>query len=228
MTQRPEPFQSDVIKTPHGFLTGPQSERKQQDLVGGDMPTVWLKQVHSSDVLHVTRPFPDGERPEVDAMVTTTQDLKLAIVTADCAPVLMEDKTAGVIGAAHAGWRGAHGGVLEKTVHAMIALGATPSNIAAAIGPCIAQKSYEVDEGFRAQFRLEDAQFFANGKPGHFQFDLEGYCAMRLANAGVTRIDCLGVDTYARAEDFFSYRRATHQSAPTDGRQVSVIALSGG
>lgn len=228
MTHRPQPFQSDAIKAPHGFLTGPQSECKKLDLVGGDMPTVWLKQVHSPDVLHVTRPFAEAERPEVDAIVTATQGLKLAIVTADCAPVLLEDKTAGVIGAAHAGWRGAHGGVLENTVNAMIALGAAPKNIAAVIGPCIAQKSYEVDEGFRAQFQPEDEQFFASGKSGHFQFDLEGYCAKRLANAGVTRVDCLGIDTYANASDFFSYRRATHQSAPTNGRQVSLIALTGG
>ncbi|XUU61308.1 peptidoglycan editing factor PgeF [Erythrobacter sp. HA6-11] len=228
MAQRLEPFQSNAIKAAHGFLTGPQSARKALELVGGDMPTVWLKQVHSPDVLHVTRPFPEGERPEVDAMVTTTQGLKLAIVTADCAPVLLEDRSAGVIGAAHAGWRGAHGGVLENTVEAMVALGASTENITVAIGPCIAQKSYEVDEGFRAQFKPEDEQFFANGKRGHFQFDLEGYCAKRVALAGVARLDCLGVDTYSSVDELYSYRRATHKGAPTDGRQVSLIALSGG
>ncbi len=224
----PHLVQSDVIEAEHGFLTGPQSDRRELDRVGGDLPTVRLTQVHSPDVLHVEEPFPEQARPKADGMVTKARGLRLAIVTADCAPVLFEDKAAGVIGAAHAGWRGAHSGVLENTVAAMVELGASPENIAAAIGPCIAQDSYEVDEGFRAQFKPEDERFFAPGKPGHFQFDLEGYVAWRLAMVGVGLTDSLSIDTYANAADFHSFRRATHQGTPTDGRQVSLIALRQG
>ena len=222
----PHLIASDVLEAPHGFLTGPQSDRGELQRVGGDLPTVWLKQVHSADVVHVTEPFPDDARPQVDAMITATPGLRLAIVTADCAPVLLVDKEAGVIGAAHAGWRGAHGGVLENTVAAMVERGATPANITAAIGPCIAQESYEVDESFRAQFKSEDERFFSVGTPGHYQFDLEGYVAWRLAMAGVGLTDSLCIDTYANERNFHSYRRSTHQGAPTEGRQFSLIALS--
>src|SRR5690606_12149336 len=115
-----------------------------------------------------------------------------------------------VIGAAHAGWRGAHGGVIESVVAAMEALGARRGQIAAAIGPAIAQASYEVDDGFRASFASTDARFFAPGRPGHYQFDLEGYAATRLEQAGVGRITRLGLDTYAQESRFFSYRRSVH------------------
>lgn len=225
MAEWPHLIASDVLATPHGFLTGPQSDRRELDRVGGELPTVWLNQVHSARVETVSEPYLDDARPDADAMVTATPGLRLAIVTADCAPVLLEDRQAGVIGAAHAGWRGAHGGVLENTVAAMVELGATAANITAAIGPCIAQQSYEVDDGFRRQFPDEAAQFFRPGREGHYQFDLEGYAAWRLFLAGVGLTDRLCIDTYANEADFHSYRRSTHRGTRSDGRQVSLIAL---
>jgi YfiH family protein len=158
-------------------------------------------------------------------MVTDEPGMLLAIVTADCAPVLLADHEAGVIGAAHAGWRGAHAGVLENTVAAMTELGADPARIAAAIGPTIAQPSYEVDEAFRAQFTPDDERFFARGRPGHWQFDLPAYAAAHLSSAGVGRVERLSLDTYADAERFYSYRRATHEGKVTYGRQFSMISL---
>jgi YfiH family protein len=140
--------------------------------------------------------------------------------------VLLADREAGVIGAAHAGWRGAHGGVIESTVAAMERLGASRAGIAAAIGPAIAQPSYEVDSAFRDAFAELDGRFFAPGRdPGHWQFDLEGYVASRLLEAGVGAIDRLGLDTYLDDDRFFSYRRATHRGEPTYGRQFSLIGL---
>lgn len=159
-------------------------------------------------------------------MVTKETDIRLAIVTADCAPVLLHDADAGVIGAAHAGWRGAHGGVLENTVAAMETLGARPDRISAAIGPCIAQASYEVDDAFRAKFESAAHRFFEAGREGHWQFDLEGYAAWRLSLAGVEDIDRLSLDTYANESRFYSYRRSTHRAEPTDGRQFSAICLT--
>jgi YfiH family protein len=192
-------------------------------LPDGELATVY--QVHSPDVVEVHTPWPHEERPRADAMVTSRPGLLLGVVTADCAPVLLADRDAGVIGAAHAGWRGAHGGVLENTVAAMERLGARAERIAAAIGPAIAQASYEVDDRFRESFPPADERFFAPGRPGHRQFDLEGHAAARLAAAGVRTIDPLGLDTYPDAERFFSYRRATHRGEPTYGRQFSLIGL---
>lgn len=192
-------------------------------LPGAELATVY--QVHSPDVVEVHAPWPHEDRPRADAMVANRPGLLLGVVTADCAPVLLVDVEAGVIGAAHAGWRGAHGGVLENTVAAMERLGARADRIAAAIGPAIAQASYEVAASFRESFAEADGRFFAAGRPGHWQFDLEGYAAARLAAAGVRTIDPLSLDTYADAERFFSYRRATHRSEPTYGRQFSLIGL---
>ena len=161
-------------------------------------------------------------------MVTDRPGLLLGIVTADCAPVLLADQEAGIVGAAHAGWRGAFGGVLEATLEAMEALGAERGRIAAAIGPTIAQASYEVDEGFRERLVADDpanADLFEPGVPGHFQFDLPAYAARRLALAGVLTIDDLALDTYPDAARFFSYRRSTHQGEPDYGRQLSLIGL---
>jgi YfiH family protein len=188
-----------------------------------DLATVY--QVHSAEVVTVPRPWPERGRPRADAMVCDEPGMLLAIVTADCAPVLFADAEAGVIGAAHAGWRGAHGGVLENTVSAMCELGARRERIAAAIGPTIAQASYEVDEPFRARFEPADARFFAPGAAGRWQFDLPGYIEARLASAGVGRIDQLGLDTYGDPERFYSYRRATHHGEANYGRQFSLIAL---
>ena len=165
-------------------------------------------------------------RPIADALVTNTPDLVLGIVTADCAPVLFADKAAHVIGAAHAGWRGAHGGVLENTVAAMESLGARRDSISAGIGPTIAQGSYEVDRAFRQQFTEDDARFFAPGKAQHWQFDLPGYICARLAECGLEHVEDLSLDTYALENTYYSYRRATHCNAPNYGRQISMIALS--
>ena len=150
---------------------------------------VTVHQVHSPDVLHAVAPWPDDARPRADAMVTDRPGLALGILTADCAPVLLADAEAGVIGAAHAGWKGALAGVVEATVGAMERLGADRTRIAAAIGPCIARKSYEVDEGFFRRFAEADPEherFFAAGRrEGHHQFDLEGFVLSRLAAAGL-------------------------------------------
>ncbi|MGI8943979.1 MAG: peptidoglycan editing factor PgeF [Qipengyuania sp.] len=216
---------SPVMDVPHGFLTGPQSDEEAYGLVGGDVPSVFLDQIHSARVVSVREPFDENVSLQADGMVTDRGGVKLAIVTADCAPVLLADKGAGVIGAAHAGWRGAVGGVVENTVEAMVALGARAHHIVAAIGPCIHQKSYEVDDAMRAAFALGDRDFFAPGRPGHWQFDLPGYVSARLQCSGVDAVDVLPHDTYAEPDRFHSYRRATHSGTSTKGRQVSLIAL---
>lgn len=182
-------------------------------------------QVHSPDVVIVREAWSLDDRPRADALVTNRPGLLLGIVTADCAPILLADKAAGVVGAAHAGWRGAHDGVIASTIAAMEQLGAVPARICAAIGPCIAQASYEVDDTFRDQFGPESDGFFAPGKPGHYQFDLEAYVAHRLADSGIGAVEPLGLDTYADDARFFSYRRATHRGEDTYGRQISLIGL---
>ena len=192
-------------------------------LPGAALATVY--QVHSPDAVTVVRPWPHADRPRADAMATDRPGVLLGVVTADCAPVLLADLDAGVIGAAHAGWRGAHGGVLEAVVGEMTGLGANRERIVAAIGPAIAQASYEVDEPFRAHFSASDEEFFAPGRPGHWQFDLAGYAAARLTRAGVAKVDRLGLNTFAESERFFSYRRATHRGEPAYGRQISLIGL---
>uniref|UniRef100_UPI0035CBF990 peptidoglycan editing factor PgeF n=1 Tax=uncultured Sphingomonas sp. TaxID=158754 RepID=UPI0035CBF990 len=189
---------------------------------------VTLYQVHSADCVSVRAPFDARLRPRADALVTDRPGLALGILTADCAPVLLADMDAGVVGAAHAGWKGALGGVTDATVLAMEALGAKRERIAAAIGPCIARASYEVDSAFAQRFEGDDPaneRFFAEGRAGHFQFDLEAYVAHRLAAAGVTRVAMLGLDTYADEARFFSYRRATHRGEPGYGRQISLIGV---
>ncbi|MFM5908451.1 MAG: peptidoglycan editing factor PgeF [Novosphingobium sp.] len=195
-------------------------------LPGAGLATVY--QVHSPDCVVATQPWPIAERPRADALVTHRPGLLLGIVTADCAPVLFVDAAAGVIGAAHAGWKGAFTGVTDQTIAAMEALGARRERIAAAIGPCIAQASYEVDQGFVEGFASRDAaamRFFAEGRPGHWQFDLEGYVAGRLEAAQIGTIERLGLDTYAAEDRFYSYRRATHRGEATYGRQLSLIGL---
>lgn len=190
---------------------------------------VTVHQIHSPEVVYAEAPWPDDGRPRADAMVTDRPGLALGILTADCAPVLLADAEAGVIGAAHAGWKGALGGVVEATVAAMERLGAERSRIASAVGPCIARKSYEVDESFFRRFAENDPEnerFFAAGaREGHPLFDLEGFVLSRLAAAGLGRIEALGEDTYSQPDRFFSYRRATHRREPDYGRQVSLIAL---
>jgi len=193
-------------------------------LPGARLATVY--QVHSADCVEVAEPWPDAERPHADAMVTDRPGLVLGVVTADCAPVLLADAEAGVIGAAHAGWKGAAGGVTDATIAAMERLGARRARIAAAVGPCIAQPSYEVDNAFAERFGDVNARFFVPGKPGHFQFDLEGYVAARLESAGLAQVERLGLDTYPDTERFYSYRRATHRGEANYGRQISLIGLA--
>ena len=203
-----------------------ENRRRAAEAVCAGCDIVTVFQIHSAKVASVPRPWPDRDRPQADAMVSDEPGMLLGIITADCAPVLFADHDARVIGAAHAGWRGAHGGVLENTVDAMVDLGASRENIVAAIGPAIAQRSYEVDARFKAQFNQDDMRFFAEGREDHWQFDLPGYAGSRLERAGVRRIEQLGLDTYSAPDRFYSYRRATHEGHPTYGRQFSLIALS--
>jgi polyphenol oxidase len=188
---------------------------------------VTLHQVHSATAIPAGS-WPDDARPHADALVTDRPGLALGILTADCTPVLFADEKAGVVGAAHAGWKGAIGGVVEATVEAMEKLGAARANIIAAVGPTIARKSYEVDEAFFRRFVEADEgneRFFGGGRPERHQFDLEGFVVSRLAAAGLTRIEALGLDTYSDPDRFYSYRRATHRGEPDYGRQISLIAL---
>ena len=186
-----------------------------------------LQQVHSAEVVALSAP-PGEPRPQADALVTDRPGLLLGVLTADCAPVLLADAQAGVVGAAHAGWKGALGGITDATVTAMEARGARRERIAAAIGPCIARASYEVDAGFLrrlAEADPDDERFFTGGQGDRFQFDLEAYVASRLAQAGVRRIEALGLDTYPDEQRFFSFRRATHRGERAYGRQLSLIGL---
>lgn len=248
-----EAIRSALIGVPHGFLgrRGGVSEgvcaglnvgwgsddsrdaiaenrRLAVEAVAPGVKLATVHQVHSPHAIYAAVPWPDDARPHADALVTDRPGLALGILTADCAPVLFADAKAGVIGAAHAGWKGAFGGVIEATLAAMEKIGADRANVVAAIGPAIARKSYEVDDGFLARFAKADPEnerFFTPGRPGHHQFDLEGYAAARLAAAGVRRVEALGLDTYSDPPRFFSYRRATHAGEPTYGRQISLIAL---
>lgn len=188
-----------------------------------------LTQVHGTEVAVVTASWAPSAGPTADAAVTDRRNIALAIVTADCAPVLFADAGAGVIGAAHAGWRGAVAGVLEATLSAMIRLGAHADHVAAAIGPCIRQPSYEVAADLRNAVLAEDetaARFFSDGtRADRWQFDLAGYCHMRLVRAGVGRIDTIDADTMPDAVRFFSHRRRTLAGGGPIGHQISAIAL---
>ena len=248
-------LQAEVLKRPgiaHGFFTaeggvseglyaslncGPGSRdtpeavaenrrRVAQALGAGALAS--LSQIHSPRVHVLTGPPSAGL--EGDAMVTATPGLALGILTADCAPVLLADPEARVVGAAHAGWKGAHGGVLEAVIAAMETLGAARARIVAAVGPCISQPSYEVGWEFRDKFLelgLRNRKFFTlSDKEGHYRFDLEGYAAHRLTAAGLGTVEKLGVCTYPPENGFFSFRRATHAGAPDYGRQISAIVLT--
>lgn len=206
------------------------NRRRATDAVAPGAALVTVFQVHGAEVMAAAAPIADDARPRADALVTDRPGLALGILTADCAPILFADARAGVIGAAHAGWKGALGGVAERTVDAMVRLGADRDRIAAAIGPCIARASYEVDDAFLARFVAADAayeSFFAPARAGHHRFDLEGFVAARLAAASVRAVHAPGLDTYADEARFFSYRRATHRGEPDYGRQLSLIALEG-
>ncbi len=249
------PIIADSLCVPHGFFTrrggvsvGPYASLNC-NLSGGDSRDavlenraraaraigaepdrlVGLSQVHGADVVEVTDPWPPGEGPSADAMVTRRPDVALGVITADCAPILLADPAAGVAGATHAGWRGAVAGVIERSVAAMVRLGADPAAIVAAIGPCIAQASYEVGPDLRDAVltrNAEHARFFAPGRrEARWQFDLAGYCTARLAAAGVRSVHALGLDTAADAAMFFSHRRRTLSGGGPIGHQISIISL---
>jgi YfiH family protein len=191
---------------------------------------VTLYQIHSAQAVIVKEPWDIGQAPQADAMATNIPGIALGILTADCAPVLLVDNEARIIGAAHAGWKGAVGGVIASVVDAMESLGARRERISAAIGPAISQENYEVGPEFRARFTEIDsanARYFSpSPKLEHFQFDLETYVAQRLADSGVGNVERLSVCTYARAEDFFSFRRTTHRGEADYGRDISAILLN--
>lgn len=190
-----------------------------------------LYQVHGVAVADGRAPWDDGSRPRADAAVTNRPGQVLSIVTADCAPVLFADAEAGVVGAAHAGWRGAVAGVLEATLDAMEGLGARRARIAAVVGPCIGPASYEVGPDLRDEVLAHDAadaRFFAPGRrEDRWQFDLPAYCVARLASAGAGQASALGVDTLAEETRFFSHRRRTLAGGGPIGHQLSAIAIPG-
>jgi polyphenol oxidase len=247
---------NEFVRIRHGFFTreggvsdglytslncGPGSSDKPEAVAENrrrvtamlDLPEealVTLYQTHSSDVVVVTEPWSPGNAPKADAMVTNRPGIALGILTADCAPVLLADGKAGIVAAAHAGWKGALGGVLENTVKAMVELGAKKPKIVAAIGPCIGHRNYEVGPEFPAPFLAEDpvnADYFAPSpaRPGHHLFDLPGYISRKLAGLGVHEVTRVPADTLRDEARFFSYRRATLRGETDYGRQISVITL---
>lgn len=189
---------------------------------------VTLFQVHSPDVITVTDPWPHDAAPNADGLVTNRRGIVLGVLAADCAPLLFADPVAGVIGACHAGWRGAIGGVAESTIHAMTVLGASRQGITAIIGPCIGPASYEVSDQFKDPFLDQDTanhQFFRPGLPGKQMFDLPGYLCHRLNLSGIGAISWCGLDTLTDEERFFSYRRTTLRGEADYGRNISMIML---
>lgn len=185
-------------------------------------------QIHSNHTVIANDLTIADDGPQADALVSAQPNILLGILTADCVPILFADHDAGVIGAAHAGWKGAISGVSDTVIDLMESLGANRDNIACAIGPCIAQKSYEVDNEFYARFMDADngnEHFFKSGKIDHYQFDIEAYTASRVAQAGIRKITCLGMDTYANEDDFYSYRRSCHRNEGGYGRQISIIGM---
>ena len=202
---------------------------EQMGVTPAHLLSVW--QVHSPDAVVVTGPWADAARPRADAMVTRAEGLAIGVTAADCGPILLVDPIARVIGAAHAGWKGALTGIVEATIAAMEELGAERSGIVAAIGPLIRQHSYEVGGEFVERFIEADAEhapyFIPAARQGHAMFDLAGFIRMRLENAGVLMIDDIGVDTYSD-ERFYSYRRSVHRKEPDYGRHVHAIALERG
>lgn len=192
-----------------------------------------MYQVHGSNVIYVEKPWGASDRPKSDGVVTDKVDIGLGVLTADCAPALFwgrKDNGDPVIGAAHAGWQGALGGVLGNVVKAMEDLGVSKNSIHACIGPCISKSSYEVSVDFAEPFIKENDEserfFFSGSREGHLMFDLSGYCAWRLFRAGVKNISLLDKDTLSNEDDFFSYRRSTNRNEQGYGRQISVICIN--
>ena len=187
-------------------------------------------QTHSADVITLDAPWTRETRPRADAIVTRRRGIAVGVTTADCGPVLFADTEAGVIGAAHAGWRGALHGVLEAAINAMEGLGARRARITAALGPMIRQPNYEVGPEFLAQFTAADGAnrgfFVPSGRESHARFDLAGYIAARLRRSGIAAIEDLGRCTYGSPEEFFSFRASTHRGEPDYGRHVNAIVLT--
>lgn len=209
-----------------------ENRRRMAERLGlGADRLVSLHQVHSARAVIVERPWGRDERPQADGLVTGVPGVALAIATADCGPVLFADPEAGVIGACHAGWKGALGGVIEATLDAMEALGARRGRVTAVLGPTIGAGAYEVDAGFVARFAEADpanlAYFREGAREGHSLFDLPAYIGARLRAAGVARAGDLGLCTYEDEARFYSYRRTTHRAEPDYGRLISAIALTG-
>ncbi|MBU8545172.1 MULTISPECIES: peptidoglycan editing factor PgeF [Roseomonadaceae] len=248
-------FLTAGLAVPHGFFTrqggvssgpyaalncslsgqdDPEAVRRNRAAcaqVLGAEAVLGLVQVHGVAVADARTPWTDDTRPTADALVTNRPGQAIGVLTADCAPVLFADLRAGVIGAAHAGWRGAVAGVLEATVEAMESLGATRADMAAVVGPCIGQASYEVGPDLRDAVLARsgtDARFFTPGqREDRWQFDLAGYCVARLAATGIGRADALFQDTLALEEKFFSHRRRTLAGGGPIGHQLSALALPG-
>lgn len=205
-----------------------ENRRRAIDAVLPGASLVTVHQVHSPTVVYVEQPWEQDQRPHADALVTDRRGLLLGVLTADCAPVLFADAEAGVVAAAHSGWRGAIGGVNETTIEAMEELGARRERIAAAVGPTVEQRSYEVDAAFRDRFIEQDkanCRFFVVGPADRPHFDLSGYILQRLSDAGIAKAEALRLDTYSDPDRFYSYRRSTHLGEPSYGRQISMIGL---
>lgn len=209
------------------------TENRGRCMADLDLPPVALvtvHQVHSPRAVVLERPWPPGQAPEADALVTRTAGLALGILTADCGPILLADAEAKVIGAAHAGWRGARGGVLEATVEAMTRIGAERERIVAVVGPCIGPDSYEVGADMRTAFDGDETEpdcFFRPAeRAGHYLFDLPGYLVHRLESTGIGGVSVTGHDTLPDDARFFSYRRTTLSGGTDYGRQLSAIALA--
>ncbi|MDO9384749.1 MAG: peptidoglycan editing factor PgeF [Hyphomicrobiaceae bacterium] len=204
--------------------------RVARHLGAGAPDVVTLYQVHSATALAVDQAIPRDSLPKADAVVTRTRGLAIGVLTADCTPVLLADGEAGVVGAAHAGWRGAAAGVIEAAIAAMEQLGADRSRIAAAIGPTINQPAYEVGPDFQAAVSAEDEEslgFFAPmGRSSKAHFDLPGYVEARLKRAGIKNIERQSLCTYDHESLLFSFRRATHRAEPDYGRQISAIVVT--
>lgn len=206
-----------------------ENRRRMADRLGATA-LASLHQVHSADAVTVDAAFPAEARPKADGMATRVPGVALGILTADCGPILFADAEARVVGAAHAGWKGALGGVADATLDAMEALGARRDRIVAVLGPTIGREAYEVGPEFKARFVAADpghAHYFAAspGRPDHARFDLPAFVADRLRRAGVGTVVDLGLCTYSDPDRFFSYRRTTHRGEPDYGRQIAAIVL---
>lgn len=225
----------DSLNTGPGSNDDTDRVKENRSIVAGAMGAdsrdhlISLYQIHSPNVVTITEPFDWGDRPDGDAMVTNQPGLALCILTADCTPVLIADPGAGVIGAAHAGWKGALGGVIENTISAMVDLGASPENMTAAVGPSLSQQSFEVGPDLKAPYIDKhdwSASLFGPGRDDRNHFDIWSFCQGVLLRQGVLRIDCVGEDTLTQPNRYFSNRWRVQQGLSDYGRNASVIMLT--